>query len=184
MDLRASKRLCSVADASHELRTPLTNIEGYAEMLEEWALKDPEIALKSVEAIPEESRRMLHLAEELLALPSGDEGTPHELTPQDPGAQEATRIARDAAGVHRKRVDNADCGCLSGFRGSDKRWEPSTAARAGHPRCEATPPTVSAPGRYSMGRHGEGRALREARRGCQYNGVNSERKDEFCVSPS
>jgi signal transduction histidine kinase len=27
-----------VADASHELRTPLTNIEGYAEMLEEWAL--------------------------------------------------------------------------------------------------------------------------------------------------
>jgi signal transduction histidine kinase len=40
-----------VADASHELRTPLTNIEGYAEMLEEWALKDPEIALKSMEAI-------------------------------------------------------------------------------------------------------------------------------------
>jgi two-component system, OmpR family, sensor kinase len=89
-----------VADASHELRTPLTNIEGYAEMLEEWALKDPEVALKSVEAIREESRRMRHMAEELLALARGDEGAPLELNPQDFGAvaQEATRIARDAAG--------------------------------------------------------------------------------------
>jgi signal transduction histidine kinase len=89
-----------VADASHELRTPLTNIEGYAEMLEEWALEDPEIALKSVVAIREESRRMRHLAEELLALARGDEGAPLELKPQDLGAvaQEATRFARDAAG--------------------------------------------------------------------------------------
>jgi two-component system, OmpR family, sensor kinase len=89
-----------VADASHELRTPLTNIEGYAEMLEQWALEDPEIALKSVEAIREESRRMRHLAEELLALARGDEGTPLELKSQDLGAvaQEATRIARNAAG--------------------------------------------------------------------------------------
>jgi len=89
-----------VADASHELRTPLTNIEGYAEMLEEWAIKDPETARESVEAIREESRRMRHLAEELLALARGDEGAPLELKSQDLGAvaQEATRIARDAAG--------------------------------------------------------------------------------------
>jgi signal transduction histidine kinase len=89
-----------VADASHELRTPLTNVEGYAEMLEEWALKDPETARESVEAIREESRRMRHLAEELLALARGDEGAPLELKSQDFGAvaQEATRIARDAAG--------------------------------------------------------------------------------------
>src|SRR5215217_3868628 len=89
-----------VADASHELRTPLTNIEGYAEMLDEWAAKDPETAKKSIEAIREESRRMRHLAEELLALARGDEGAPLELKSQDLGAvaQEATRIARDAAG--------------------------------------------------------------------------------------
>jgi two-component system OmpR family sensor kinase len=89
-----------VADASHELRTPLTNIEGYAAMLEEWALKDPETARESVEAIRDESRRMRHLAEELLALARGDEGAPLELKSQDFGAvaQEATRIARDAAG--------------------------------------------------------------------------------------
>jgi signal transduction histidine kinase len=43
---------------------------------------------------------MRHLAEELLALARGDEGAPLELKPQDIGAvaQEATRIARDAAG--------------------------------------------------------------------------------------
>ena len=89
-----------VADASHELRSPLTNIEGYAEMLEQWALKDPETALKSVEAIREESRRMRQLAEELLALARGDEEAPLEFKPQDLGsvAEEATRIARGAAG--------------------------------------------------------------------------------------
>jgi two-component system OmpR family sensor kinase len=89
-----------VADASHELRSPLTNIEGYAEMLEEWALEDPETALKSVEAIREESRRMRQLAEELLALARGDEGAPLDFEHQDLGsvAEEATRIARGAAG--------------------------------------------------------------------------------------
>jgi signal transduction histidine kinase len=89
-----------VADASHELRSPLTNIEGYAEMLEQWALKDPETALKSVEAIREESRRMRQLAEELLALARGDERAPLELKLQELGsvAEEATRIARGAAG--------------------------------------------------------------------------------------
>ena len=89
-----------VADASHELRTPLTNIEGYAEMLEEWALEDPETALKSVEAIREESKRMRRLAEELLVLARGDEGAPLEFKLQDLGAiaEEATRTARGAAG--------------------------------------------------------------------------------------
>ncbi len=88
-----------VADASHELRTPLTNVEGYAEMLEEWALKDPETARESVEAIREETRRMRQLLEQLLALARGDEGASLEFKPQDLGAvaQEAARIAQGAA---------------------------------------------------------------------------------------
>jgi len=88
-----------VADASHELRTPLTNIEGYAEMLDEWAAKDPETAKKSIEAIREESGRMQRLVEELLSLARGDEGPALELAPQDLTAvtEEATRIARGAA---------------------------------------------------------------------------------------
>ena len=87
-----------VADASHELRTPLTNVEGYAEMLEEWA-QDPETARESVEAIREESRNMRQLLEQPLALARGDEGAPLEFKPQDFGAvaQEATRIAQGAA---------------------------------------------------------------------------------------
>jgi signal transduction histidine kinase len=89
-----------VADASHELRTPLTNIEGYAEMLDDWAAKDPEMARQSIEAIREESGRMQRLVEELLSLARGDEGPALELAPQDLSAvtEEATRIARGAAG--------------------------------------------------------------------------------------
>src|SRR5215210_5464360 len=63
-----------VADASHELRTPLTTIEGYAEMLEEWALRYPQTAHESVHAIREESKRVRDMVEGLLGLAQGDEG--------------------------------------------------------------------------------------------------------------
>lgn len=43
------------ADASHELRTPLTSIQGYARMLREWALTNPETARESVDAIEREA---------------------------------------------------------------------------------------------------------------------------------
>ena len=63
-----------VADASHELRTPLTSIHSYAQMLEEWALRDPQIGPESVAAIKRESERMKGLVENLLELARGDEG--------------------------------------------------------------------------------------------------------------
>jgi two-component system, OmpR family, sensor kinase len=63
-----------VADASHELRTPLTSIHSYAQMLEEWALRDPQIGPESVAAIKRESERMKGLVENLLQLARGDEG--------------------------------------------------------------------------------------------------------------
>lgn len=89
-----------VADASHELRTPLTTIEGYSEMLEEWALRDQETAHESVDAIREESKRMREMVESLLALAQGDEGAPLEPESQDLGAvaADAVRTARAAAG--------------------------------------------------------------------------------------
>jgi len=89
-----------VADASHELRTPLTTIEGYAEMLEEWALHHPETAHESVHAIREESKRVREMVEGLLALAQGDEGAPLELNPQDLGAvvADVVRTARAVAG--------------------------------------------------------------------------------------
>ncbi|MCA1715980.1 MAG: cell wall metabolism sensor histidine kinase WalK [Actinobacteria bacterium] len=88
------------ADASHELRTPLTNIEGYSEMLKEWALRDPETARESVDAIGDESKRMREMVESLLSLARGDEGAPLELESQDIDAvvADAVRNARAAAG--------------------------------------------------------------------------------------
>ena len=88
-----------VADASHELRTPITTIEGYAEMLEEWALNDQETAQKSVSRIREESKRVREMVEGLLALARGDEGAPLKLEPQDLGsvAAEVVRTARAVA---------------------------------------------------------------------------------------
>jgi signal transduction histidine kinase len=90
-----------VADASHELRTPLTNIEGYSEMLRQWALRNPDRARESVDAIEAESERMRALVEGLLALARGDEGPPLDLERQDLGAvaAEAVRSARAAAGA-------------------------------------------------------------------------------------
>jgi two-component system, OmpR family, sensor kinase len=88
------------ADASHELRTPLTSISGYAQMLEEWGLRDPETAREGVEAILQESERMQRLVEGLLALARGDEGAPLEIKHHDLAAvaEEAARTARTAAG--------------------------------------------------------------------------------------
>jgi two-component system OmpR family sensor kinase len=86
------------ADASHELRTPLTSIHGYAQMLKEWALKDPQLGPESVEAIKRESERMEGLIESLLALARGDEGAELKIGRHDLAAvaEEAARATRDA----------------------------------------------------------------------------------------
>jgi two-component system, OmpR family, sensor kinase len=87
------------ADASHELRTPLTSIAGYAQMLEEWGLRDPQTAREGVAVIRRESERMQGLVEGLLALTRGDEGAPLEIEHHDLAtvAEEAARTARTAA---------------------------------------------------------------------------------------
>jgi two-component system, OmpR family, sensor kinase len=85
------------ADASHELRTPLTSISGYAQMLEEWGLRDPQTAREGVAAIRQESERMRRLVEGLLALTRGDEGAPLEIEDHDLAAV-AEEAAQTAAG--------------------------------------------------------------------------------------
>jgi signal transduction histidine kinase len=62
-----------VADASHELRTPLTSIQGYARMLDQWALDDPATAREGIAAIGREAARMSQLVDNLLLLARGDE---------------------------------------------------------------------------------------------------------------
>ena len=88
-----------VADASHELRTPLTSINSYAQVLEEWGLKDPEIGSESAAAIRRESERMKALVENLLELARGEDGSGLNLGHNDLGKviQEAVESANAAA---------------------------------------------------------------------------------------
>ncbi|MBA3472353.1 MAG: HAMP domain-containing histidine kinase [Rubrobacter sp.] len=87
------------ANASHELRTPLTSISGYAQLLEEWGLRDPRVARESVAAIRRESGYVRELVETLLALARGDEGAPLDPEPCNLGAvaEEAVQSARATA---------------------------------------------------------------------------------------
>jgi two-component system, OmpR family, sensor kinase len=84
-----------VADASHELRTPLTSIHGYAQVLEQWALRDPQIGPESVAAIKRESERMQGLVENLLELARGDEGMKLHL--KDDNLTEVVKEAAESA---------------------------------------------------------------------------------------
>ena len=62
-----------VSDASHELRTPLTVISGYADMLERWGGKDPEVLSEAISAIKSEAGDMQALIEKLLFLARADQ---------------------------------------------------------------------------------------------------------------
>lgn len=57
-----------VANASHELRTPVTAIKGFAETLQDGALKQPEMAEKFVKIIANESVRLEKLIHDILEL--------------------------------------------------------------------------------------------------------------------
>jgi signal transduction histidine kinase len=57
-----------VADASHELATPVAGIRGYVGILRGWGADDLEVREEALEAIDRESRRMMRLTRQLLAL--------------------------------------------------------------------------------------------------------------------
>jgi signal transduction histidine kinase len=57
-----------VADASHELATPVAGIRGYVGILRGWGADEPEVRDEALEAIDRESRRMMRLTRQLLAL--------------------------------------------------------------------------------------------------------------------
>ncbi|WP_053375929.1 HAMP domain-containing sensor histidine kinase [Paenibacillus sp. FJAT-27812] len=61
-----------VSDASHELNTTLTIVEGYANMLRRWGMKDESIQREAIESIYEESKRMRKMTEQLLLLASSE----------------------------------------------------------------------------------------------------------------
>jgi signal transduction histidine kinase len=57
-----------VADASHELATPVAGIRGYVSIMRGWGADDPDVMKESLSAIDRESRRMMRLTRQLLAL--------------------------------------------------------------------------------------------------------------------
>jgi two-component system OmpR family sensor kinase len=63
-----------VADASHELRTPLASIRGYAELVRRLPEELPEDAVRAMERVESESRRMTALVEDMLLLARLDAG--------------------------------------------------------------------------------------------------------------
>ncbi|HQY34731.1 MAG TPA: HAMP domain-containing sensor histidine kinase [Actinotalea sp.] len=63
-----------VADASHELRTPLASIRGYAELVRRLPDAMPDDALRAMERVESESRRMTALVEDMLLLARLDAG--------------------------------------------------------------------------------------------------------------
>ncbi|MCV2394919.1 HAMP domain-containing histidine kinase [Actinotalea sp. M2MS4P-6] len=63
-----------VADASHELRTPLASIRGYAELVQRLPEPLPDDAVRAMERVESESRRMTTLVEDLLLLARLDAG--------------------------------------------------------------------------------------------------------------
>lgn len=69
-----------VADASHEFKTPLTVIEGYAEMLLRWGLKDEKHGREAAESIYSEAARMQKMTNQLLELASSEQMTPNKST--------------------------------------------------------------------------------------------------------
>lgn len=67
-----------VADASHELRTPLASIRGYAELVRRMPEELPPDAVRAMERVEAESRRMTLLIEDMLLLARLDAGRPLE----------------------------------------------------------------------------------------------------------
>ena len=82
------------ANVSHELKTPLTSIAGYAEMLAA-GMVQPKDVPEAVGKIHAESRRMIALIEDILALSKLDEGK----APAEKEQVELLSTARDVAGL-------------------------------------------------------------------------------------
>ncbi len=64
-----------IANVSHELRTPLTAIAGFAEVLEEGMLHDPETGLELVNLIIGQTAELSRMVEDLLTASRADAGT-------------------------------------------------------------------------------------------------------------
>jgi len=99
--LELQKRFSS--DVAHELRTPITSIKGYAQLLQNWGLRDQEAARESVDAIRETADEMGHLIQQLLSLSLMEE---EDNLPLEPFASKPW-IEELKSSIHRRYPDRA-----------------------------------------------------------------------------
>lgn len=64
-----------VSNVSHELRTPLTSVRSYVEALSDGAINDPELSLRFLKVVEDETERMIRMINDLLSLSRMDSGT-------------------------------------------------------------------------------------------------------------
>lgn len=82
-----------VADASHELRTPLASIRGYAELVQRLPDDLPDDALRAMDRVGSEARRMTSLLEDMLLLARLDAGRDLDLAEVDLAALAVDAVA-------------------------------------------------------------------------------------------
>jgi two-component system phosphate regulon sensor histidine kinase PhoR len=95
-----------VANASHELKTPLTSIRGYAERLGDAKL--PEDAVRAVDAILGNARRLSALVEDLLELSRIESGS----IPLRPEVVNAADLVRRSLADLEPRLRDAELSCV------------------------------------------------------------------------
>ncbi len=98
-----------VADASHELRTPLASIRGYAELVQRLPGDLPDDAVRAMERVESEARRMTGLVEDMLLLARLDAGRDLDLEEVDLAAIAVDAVA-DAHVAGRDHVWQLDLG--------------------------------------------------------------------------
>lgn len=91
-----------VADASHELRTPLTSIRGYAELIEDGAATDSDLALERIQS---EAARMGMLVDDMLMLARLDQHRPFNAEPVDVQLLVNEAVSGALAGAPERRID-------------------------------------------------------------------------------
>lgn len=94
------KQSVFITDASHEMRTPIAVIKGYADLIDRWGKRDPQVLQESINAIQAEAERMNSLIKSLLLLANGDDtGEPHDKRPMSLNAVSGEAI-REAVMLH------------------------------------------------------------------------------------